>query len=380
MQNVIKILIATLAIYTLAAALPEPPEAWQNQDAVVPEVDTDHLDATSGASDGTGTTGTTSNPGADTDLNPDPKSEAKPTDWVDHEKMADPEAKKPEDWDENAPQQIEDADAKMPAEWDEAAEKKISDPSATKPDDWNEEEDGPYEAPMVDNPKCKTGCGPWKRPMKANPAYKGTWSAPMITNPAYKGVWKAKRVTNPGYYEVRQPVKDLLPIGAVAVEVWLHKPAGIGFDNILVVDDFGKAEEFGAKTWKAKFDALKAAKKAADEKARAEAREKKLAQGDFFTTLEEYTKIMAENFAKYPYISFPALILLFFLIFKLFRPTEREKPVRKPTRVMKEAVKEDAAGKGVTMEEEKEDGEGVRQRKGKEGKKKAAEEESGKDK
>merc|ERR1711871_1669323 len=256
----------------------------------------------------------------------------------------------------------------------------IDDPADKKPDDWNEEEDGPYEAPMIDNPKCKTGCGTWKRPMKANPAYKGKWSAPMITNPAYKGVWKPKRIANPGYYEVKEPVKDLLPIGAVAVEVWLHKPSGVGFDNILVVDDLAKATDFGEKTWKVRSDALKAARKAKDEKLRAEAREKKLKEGGFWNLIEEYTKMAAELFAKYPWVSFPALLLLFFLVFKLFRPGEREKPPARKPRVMKEAVKEDAPeGKDVTMEEKKGGDEGVRQRKGKEAKEEE-EEETEKDK
>merc|ERR1711871_386212 len=291
----------------------------------------------------------------------DDPADKKPADWVDNEKMPDPAAKKPDDWDEDAPQQIPDAEAK-------------------KPDDWNEEEDGAYEAPMIDNPKCKTGCGTWKRPMKANPEYKGKWSAPMITNPAYKGVWKPKRIANPGYYEVKEPVKDLLPIGAVAVEVWLHKPSGVGFDNILVVDDLAKATDFGEKTWKVRSDALKAAKKAKDEKPRAEAREKKLKEGGFWNLIEEYTKMAAELFAKYPWVSFPALLLLFFLVFKLFRPGEREKPPARKPRVMKEAVKEDAPeGKDVTTEEKKGGDEGVRQRKGKESKEEE-EEETEKDK
>jgi len=90
---------------------------------------------------------------------------------------------------------------------------KIPDPDAKKPDDWDEDEDGAWEAPLISNPKCKTGCGPWKAPMKANPAYKGKWSAPMIANPKYKGVWKAKRIENPAYYVVTDPVAKLAPMG-----------------------------------------------------------------------------------------------------------------------------------------------------------------------
>ena len=66
--------------------------------------------------------------------------------------MVDPEDKKPAGYDD------------IPAE--------IPDPEATKPDDWDDEEDGEWEAPMVDNP-----------------AYKGPWKPKMIPNPAYKYVW-----------------------------------------------------------------------------------------------------------------------------------------------------------------------------------------------
>ena len=41
-------------------------------------------------------------------------------------------------------------------------------PDAKKPEDWDDEEDGDWEAPSIPNPKCKDapGCGEWKRPMK----------------------------------------------------------------------------------------------------------------------------------------------------------------------------------------------------------------------
>ena len=63
--------------------------------------------------------------------------------------MVDPEDKKPAGYDD------------IPAE--------TPDPEATKPDDWDDEEDGEWEAPMVDNPAYK---GPWKPKMIPNPAYK----------------------------------------------------------------------------------------------------------------------------------------------------------------------------------------------------------------
>jgi len=180
----------------------------------------------------------------------DDPTDKKPSDWIDTETYPDPTKKKPDDWDEEAPQQVEDEDAVKPADWDEDANPKIPDPSATMPEDWSEEDDGPWEAPIIENPKCKTGCGAWQRPLKKNPAYKGKWAAPMIKHPDWKGVWKPKQIENPHYYPVENPVKDLAPIGAVAIEVWVHKPKGILFDNILVVDDYQKAADFGAATWK----------------------------------------------------------------------------------------------------------------------------------
>lgn len=50
----------------------------------------------------------------------------------------------------------------------------VPDEAAEKPVDWDDEMDGIWEAPKIENPKCKgvSGCGPWKRPMIPNPAYK----------------------------------------------------------------------------------------------------------------------------------------------------------------------------------------------------------------
>jgi hypothetical protein len=92
-------------------------------------------------------------------------------------------------------------------DWDEDAPEKIADPSAQMPDDWDEDEDGDWEAPTIPNPKCDTGCGKWPVPMIPNPDYKGKWYAPQIDNPAYKGEWKAKQIDNPDFYEDLEPYK-----------------------------------------------------------------------------------------------------------------------------------------------------------------------------
>merc|ERR1711865_585495 len=62
---------------------------------------------------------------------------------------------------------IKDPDAKKPDDWDEQPEE-IADPDAKKPEDWDDEDDGEWEAPMIDNPD-----------------YNGEWKAKMIENPEY---------------------------------------------------------------------------------------------------------------------------------------------------------------------------------------------------
>ncbi|CAM9786116.1 unnamed protein product, partial [Choristocarpus tenellus] len=119
-----------------------------------------------------------------------------PEDWVDEAKIADPEASKPEDWDEDAPARILDEDAIMPEGWLVEEPLRIPDPEGVKPEDWDDEEDGEWEPVLVANPKCDEapGCGVWQRPTKANPDYKGKWVAPLIDNPAYKGEWEPRKI------------------------------------------------------------------------------------------------------------------------------------------------------------------------------------------
>uniref|UniRef100_A0A8C7MNM8 Calreticulin n=1 Tax=Oncorhynchus kisutch TaxID=8019 RepID=A0A8C7MNM8_ONCKI len=65
-------------------------------------------------------------------------------------------------------------------DWDVA--ETIPDPDAKKPDDWNDEMDGEWEPPMVTDPDYK---GEWKPKQIDNPAYKGKWVNPEIDNPDY---------------------------------------------------------------------------------------------------------------------------------------------------------------------------------------------------
>ena len=84
-------------------------------------------------------------------------------------RMQDPEAKKPEEWDDRA--MIPDPEDTKPDDWDDTP-KTVADKDATKPEDWDDDDDGAWEAPQVPNPE-----------------YKGEWSAKYIDNPEYKVCW-----------------------------------------------------------------------------------------------------------------------------------------------------------------------------------------------
>ncbi|TMS20248.1 Calreticulin [Larimichthys crocea] len=99
-------------------------------------------------------------------------------DFLPPKKIKDPEAKKPEDWDDR--EKIPDPDDKKTEDWDKP--ENIPDPDAKKPDDWDDEMDGEWEPPMVTNPEYK---GEWKPREISNPAYKGKWIHPEIDNPEY---------------------------------------------------------------------------------------------------------------------------------------------------------------------------------------------------
>lgn len=134
-------------------------------------------------------------------------------DMIPPKKIDDPDAKKPEDWVDEA--EIPDPDDKKPDDWDQP--KTIVDKDAKQPEDWNEETDGEWSPPMIDNPD-----------------YKGDWHPRMIPNPAYKGEWKAPQIDNPDYFE-----DDMLysrSIAYIGLDLWQVK-SGTIFDNFIVSDD-----------------------------------------------------------------------------------------------------------------------------------------------
>merc|ERR1712028_283673 len=116
--------------------------------------------------------------------------------------IKDPDAKKPDDWVDNA--KVVDPEDKKPDDWDEQPEE-IADPDAKKPEDWDDEDDGEWEANMIDNPD-----------------YKGKWEHPMIDNPEYSYNEEMYKVCKDGCTHV-------------GFEIWQVK-TGTLFDDIIVTD------------------------------------------------------------------------------------------------------------------------------------------------
>jgi len=129
-------------------------------------------------------------------------NESKPSDWVDERMINDPEDVKPAGWDD-IPVEIADADA-------------------SKPDDWDDDLDGEWEAPK-----------------KPNPEYKGPWSAKKIENPKYKGPWVHPQIDNPEYKEDPE-LYAFNSFKFIGIDVWQVK-AGSIFGHFLLTDDFETA-------------------------------------------------------------------------------------------------------------------------------------------
>ncbi|KAK6302535.1 hypothetical protein J4Q44_G00268900 [Coregonus suidteri] len=160
-------------------------------------------------------------------------------------KFKDPEAVKPDDWDER--ERVEDPDDKKPEDWDRP--ENIADPDAKKPEDWDDEMDGEWEPPMVSNPDYK---GEWKPSKIDNPDYKGKWVHPDIDNPEYSGDSEIYRFDS---------------IGVIGLDLWQVK-SGTIFDNFLITDDATLAEEVGNETWGQTKDPEKKMKESQEEQER----------------------------------------------------------------------------------------------------------------
>lgn len=176
-------------------------------------------------------------------------------DFLAPKKIKDPDAKKPEDWDDR--EKLDDPEDTKPEDWDKPEH--IPDPEAKKPEDWDDEMDGEWEPPMIDNPE-----------------YKGEWKPKQITNPAYKGAWVHPEIDNPEY-AADDSLYRYSDIGAIGFDLWQVK-SGTIFDNMLITDDEKFAEEVGEETWgkakegekkmKDKFDEEERKKREEEEKKR----------------------------------------------------------------------------------------------------------------
>lgn len=173
-------------------------------------------------------------------------------DFLPPKEIKDPEASKPEDWDDR--EKIDDPEDSKPEDWDQPEH--VADPDATKPEDWDDEMDGEWEPPMIDNPDYK---GEWKPRQIDNPAYKGKWIHPMIANPEYD----ASEASAVGKFD------EVCKIG---FDLWQVK-SGTIFDNILITDDPAEAKKVGEELWGATKDAEKKMKEEQDEEEKKKAEE-----------------------------------------------------------------------------------------------------------
>merc|ERR1712136_330845 len=160
-------------------------------------------------------------------------------DMLPPKKIKDPEAKKPEDWVDNA--KMDDPEDSKPEDWDKPEH--IADPDATKPDDWDDEMDGEWEPPQIDNPE-----------------YKGEWKPKQIDNPDYKGAWVHPEIDNPEYEEDKS-LYSYDSFCGIGFDLWQVK-SGTIFDNVLITDDIEAAKAQGEELWKATSEAEKKMKEA----------------------------------------------------------------------------------------------------------------------
>ncbi|KAJ8012302.1 hypothetical protein DPEC_G00067250 [Dallia pectoralis] len=157
-------------------------------------------------------------------------------------KIKDPEAVKPDDWDER--ERVEDPDDKKPEDWDRP--ENIADPDAKKPEDWDDEMDGEWEPPVI-----------------SNPDYKGEWKPRKIDNSKYQGIWVHPEIDNPDYSSDSE-IYSFHSIGVIGLDLWQVK-SGTIFDNFLITDDATLAEEVGNDTWGQTKDPEKKMKESQEE-------------------------------------------------------------------------------------------------------------------
>merc|ERR1711878_50350 len=139
-------------------------------------------------------------------------------------------------------------------DWDFLPPEHIADPDATKPEDWDDEMDGEWEPPMIDNPE-----------------YKGEWKPRQIDNPDYKGPWVHPEIDNPEYNEEEaKAIGKFDEVCKVGLDLWQVK-SGTIFDNFMITDDPAEAKKAGEDLWAVTKDAEKKMKDEQDEEERKKA-------------------------------------------------------------------------------------------------------------
>uniref|UniRef100_A0A8C8CRW5 Calreticulin n=1 Tax=Oncorhynchus tshawytscha TaxID=74940 RepID=A0A8C8CRW5_ONCTS len=145
-------------------------------------------------------------------------------------------------------------------DWDILPPKKVKDPEAVKPDDWDERErvedpeDKKPEPPMVSNPDYKASVSwPYTHDRTTfcflieTSSMTGEWKPRKIDNPDYKGKWVHPEIDNPEY-SADSEIYRFDSIGVIGLDLWQVK-SGTIFDNFLITDDATLAEEVGNETW-----------------------------------------------------------------------------------------------------------------------------------
>merc|ERR1712020_255963 len=134
-----------------------------------------------------------------------------------------------EDWDMLPAKKIKDPEAKKPEDWVDNA--KMDDPEDSKPEDWDDEMDGEWEPPQIDNPE-----------------YKGEWKPKQIDNPDYKGPWVHPEIDNPEYNaDDAKTIAKFDEVCKIGFDLWQVK-SGTIFDNIIITDDVDEAKKIGDET------------------------------------------------------------------------------------------------------------------------------------
>jgi calnexin len=176
----------------------------------------------------------------------DDPTDRKPDNWVDIDRIEDPNAVKPADWDDQ-PEFIPDpARGDPPADWLVDEPRFIRNPNAKRPRGWDSDLEGEWEAPLIPNPKCEgvSGCGAFIAPVIPNPKYVGRWYPPLIPNPEYRGPWRARQLPNPNYKWVDPTVYAKFPdIVGIGFELWMVNK-DVGFGNVYLGDN-----ETAVKQW-----------------------------------------------------------------------------------------------------------------------------------